>query len=340
MEPRPAYALVGLFVLLLGGALFASAVWLGAGHGELQSDYYHAYLEESVIGLNVKSSVRYRGVDVGRVSRIELDPDDPGRVRLLLSLDAGTPVSVATVARLATIGITGLAYVELRGGTRDSAPLRAAAGAAYPVIPTEPSLRGQLEQAAPDLLAEVRATLQALGAATERTRALFSDANLEALGSILADLQRLGAMLAGRSEQLAGGIDDLGRLLEHGVAASARFPALVERADGTLVRLEQAALAAGEASQAINQLAGRLDIAVARLSGSTLGEVERAAGLTSQELQRFAVDTQPELLGLIEELRSAALSLRRLGRELEHDPSLVLFGRRDVQPGPGEEVGQ
>jgi len=339
MEPRPAYALVGLFVVLLGGAIFAAAVWLKGTHSGEVTHVYVAYMTDSVTGLNVKSTVRYRGVRVGRVSLIELDPEDPGRVRLLLAIADGTPIKVDTVARLATQGITGLAYVELRGGSRDSVALQAAPGSDTPEIATEPSLLGRLDRAAPQLIEQVQSTVSRLGTATERINALFSDENLAAVTVILGDVQRLTSELAARSAVLGKGIDDLGRMLDSGVAVGERLPGIMARAEGTLAQLEKAGVAAGSASAAITRLAVRLDATIERISSRTLGEIERAADLTGQELQRFAVETQPRLLDLIEELRSAALSLRRIGSELERDPSLLLFGRRE-EPGPGEEEGQ
>ena len=82
METKVNYTIVGVFVLLLGGALFGVALWLSAG-GQFQRDQqrYHAYFDESVAGLNRNAPVRYRGVEVGRVIDIKLATDESGRVQ-------------------------------------------------------------------------------------------------------------------------------------------------------------------------------------------------------------------------------------------------------------------
>ncbi|MDE2089916.1 MAG: MCE family protein, partial [Gammaproteobacteria bacterium] len=114
METKVNYAVVGLFVLVLGAALIGIVLWLSAGNFNRQAYVtYYAYMQESVSGLNVNAPVKYHGVDVGRVRRIMLDPHDPARVRLVLDVVRGTPVKTDTVAMLAAQGLTGIAYVEL-----------------------------------------------------------------------------------------------------------------------------------------------------------------------------------------------------------------------------------
>jgi len=118
METKVNTALVGAFVLALGAALVAGVLWLAAGGGfQEKPTLYLALVGESVSGLNVNAPVKYRGVDVGRVRAIRLDPENPEQVRLLFAIDRGTPIKEDTEAVLKTQGLTGIAYVELDGGT-------------------------------------------------------------------------------------------------------------------------------------------------------------------------------------------------------------------------------
>ena len=118
MENKVNFALVGAFVLVLATALVGVVLWLASG-GAYQTQYerYDASVEESVSGLNPKAPVKYNGVDVGKVERIWLDPENPQRVKLRFQIERGTPIKVDTVATLKTQGLTGIAYVELSGGT-------------------------------------------------------------------------------------------------------------------------------------------------------------------------------------------------------------------------------
>ena len=82
MEPKVNYLLVGLFVVVLGATSLLVVLWLSKGDYRGVYDRYYTYMRESVSGLSIDSSVRYRGVEVGRVKEIILDPDNPEEVRL------------------------------------------------------------------------------------------------------------------------------------------------------------------------------------------------------------------------------------------------------------------
>jgi len=101
----------------------------------------YALVEESVAGLNVNAPVKYRGVDVGKVREIRLDPGIPGQVRLLFAIERGTAIKEDTAAMLKSQGLTGIAYVELDGGSLASPRVRAIAPEKYPVIRTKRSRR-------------------------------------------------------------------------------------------------------------------------------------------------------------------------------------------------------
>ena len=146
MEEKVNFAVVGAFVLILGAALIGAVLWLSSGQSYGTSyDIYQVYMRESVSGLNLNAPVRYHGVEVGRVRKIALAPDDVEQVQLTLAIAHGTPVKVDTVAVLQTQGLTGIAFVELKGGTHDSPPLEARTGEPYPVIKAGPSLMVRLD---------------------------------------------------------------------------------------------------------------------------------------------------------------------------------------------------
>jgi phospholipid/cholesterol/gamma-HCH transport system substrate-binding protein len=140
MNPRVSYTLAGLFVLLLGGGLVTAIVWLSSATTDQRYEPYVAYFYESVGGLNPNASVTYRGVRVGQVRDIQLDRERPERVRVLLDIEEGTPVKTDTVAILVTQGITGLAHVELTGGSSEAPLIGRGSAEDIPEIPTRPSL--------------------------------------------------------------------------------------------------------------------------------------------------------------------------------------------------------
>ena len=66
---------LGVFVVLGMGLGFITLLWLGtAGFGERDFRIV-SYFNESVQGLDVGSSVKFRGVPIGRVAKIRIAPD-------------------------------------------------------------------------------------------------------------------------------------------------------------------------------------------------------------------------------------------------------------------------
>src|SRR3546814_6760664 len=128
MEPRANYILVGAFalVVLLGFAI--AAVWLARVELRESTVRYDVFFEGSVTGLRPGNAVRYRGVPVGTVAAMQINPRNVEQVQVTLSVPAGTPIKADTVASLELEEITGVAYVQLSGGTQEAPPLAAQPG--------------------------------------------------------------------------------------------------------------------------------------------------------------------------------------------------------------------
>lgn len=308
METKVNYAIVGAFVLVLGAALIGGALWLASG-GTLQKKYdlYLAIVDESVAGLNQNAPVKYNGVDVGKVRDIHLDPVNPERVRLLFAIERGTPVKADTIAVLKTQGLTGIAYVELSGGTRDSPPLTASAGDEYPEIRTKASLSARLENVLTNVLAKLDST-------SSNINAILSDENQAAFKSALADIAVVARTIAARKDTLDTGITHAARSFENASRLSAQAGPVIDRI--------------GRSADAIEQMG----IEVARTSASA-GKVVDSAGA---DILRFTAESLPELESLLGELGVLTTSLRRLTEQTERDPRAFLFGRKPVPAGPGE----
>ncbi|MGB7542589.1 MAG: MlaD family protein, partial [Burkholderiales bacterium] len=193
MDSRVNFAVVGVFVLALGTALVWGMLWLGSGKSYRKTyDTYRAYMSESVSGLSLDAPVSYRGVEVGRVRKIALAQENMEQVELTMDIERGTPVKDDTVAVLRTQGLTGIAHVELSGGSRNSPPLQARPGEDTPVIRTGPSLLVRLDTALTSLLDNFNRTSESLNA-------LLDDSNRRALKRTFADLEVLSRTLATRS---------------------------------------------------------------------------------------------------------------------------------------------
>src|SRR6478735_3889250 len=111
MENKAHALAAGIFVVVVSAMLVALASWLTRDSGE--RDIYEISTRETVTGLQAQAAVRYRGVDVGKVSTIGFDPKQTGNVLMRLEIDHEAPVTKDTFATLSFQGVTGLAFVQL-----------------------------------------------------------------------------------------------------------------------------------------------------------------------------------------------------------------------------------
>ena len=308
---------MGAFVLVLGAALIAGVLWLASGGAWQQKyDLYLAVSDESVAGLSLSAPVKYNGVDVGKVREIRLDQDNPERVILLFAIERGTPIKEDTEAVLKIQGLTGIAYVELSGGARESPPLRASAQSPYPVIRTKPSLSARLENVLTTVLAKLDSTSASINA-------LLGDENRAAFKSALADIAALSRTLAARKETLDAGIANAARTFENGARVTAQIGPVIERMGPVIERM-------GRSAEAVEKMGNE-----AALASASAGRTVDSVGA---DVKRFTAETLPELERLLGELSVLSASVRRLSEQTERDPRGLLFGRKAVPDGPGESA--
>lgn len=302
------YVLTGLFVLVLGTGFVWGILWISAGGTPQRVDRYVVYMLESVSGLNVDSSLKYRGVDVGKVEEISIDAENPQRIRLLLQIRSDIPITVDTVATLEYQGLTGLANVNLKGGSAGSAPLRAAPGEDYPVIQTEPSLFSRLDTTISELLANLTA--------------LLNDGNRDNIAATLTNMATFSKALAEQSTHLDTAVENFNEMLANSRTASAGLPQLIDKLSASASTVADMAQEFREFAEHANDISAGLEQLVERTGG---------------DLNNLAATAAPAFTAMLEDLRIAAQNLNRLSAELANDPSVLLYGSEPVAPGPGEQ---
>lgn len=293
MEREANYAAVGAFVLLV--TLFAGlfVYWYSDGREHRSYQRYEIYFDGSVSGLERGSAVRYLGVAVGRVVDLDIDDRDPGRVQVLVDLAATTPISQdATVAELDMQGVTGLLYIDLRKKSAHEHPALVQSKN-YPVIRSMPS---QL----PELLTDARSV-------TARANRLLADANLDAVASLLSNLDKTSRTLPQAVQNVSELMKDL-RLATAELSATSRsVRTMMEGANPQLQgTLERFHTVADNLAQATSQL----DLAINENRG---------------DMRTFIHTGLPELQLLLREGRDAAQQIKALSASLRQDPSQLIY---------------
>jgi phospholipid/cholesterol/gamma-HCH transport system substrate-binding protein len=123
MENRARYTLIGLFVLAIIGCTFGFVYWLESTGGLGKRATYIVQFDQPVSGLTSGSGVLFNGIRVGVISDIRLDPNNPRRVTLTLSVDPAIPIRADTTVDVTYQGFTGAPAISLKGGSETAPPL-------------------------------------------------------------------------------------------------------------------------------------------------------------------------------------------------------------------------
>lgn len=315
MDDKVNYAFVGAFVIALGAALTAGVLWLAAGVGGKRTFVtYESIIAESVAGLNIDAPVKYLGVDVGKVSRIAIDPLDSSRVRLTLQIERDTPVKRDSEAVLKTQGLTGIAYVELDGGSAGAPRLEAGEGGALPLIRSKASLATRMES-------EIGGVLSNLNRLAGNLNAVLDSDNRAALAQTLADTRLLVHMLAQRRHTIGSGLADLARAAGSAASAAAQLGPTLERIDASARSLEGLADSAREAVGGAQR---------------TARAATQSAEAATMVLSQLDSESLPEAQRMLVELNRLGVALRQLAEQLRSQPSALVTGGATPSPGPGE----
>jgi phospholipid/cholesterol/gamma-HCH transport system substrate-binding protein len=140
MSAKSSKFLIGLFVI--SGTLIFTAIiiWVGAARILTKGSLYSVYFDESVQGLQVDSAIKYRGVEIGKVQKIRVAPDNR-LIEVVMKIDIENDLQKLTIATLKITGITGIVFIELdqiKSGDLANSP-KITFQSSYPVIPSRRS---------------------------------------------------------------------------------------------------------------------------------------------------------------------------------------------------------
>lgn len=268
MENKSHALVAGIFTLVFGLAMLASLFWFG-GKKEVTVEYV-VVTRQNVTGLNPQSQVRYRGISVGKVREILIDPKDPGNILVIIDVKDTVPITQGTVAKLAYQGITGIAHILLEEEGKNSQPIQRNPDGEFPRIAMRQSLFDELGQAGAGTLKQAESFF---GNASETLNA----ENRKNIAGLLVNLEK-------NTAQLSKVLSDE-RVQNVGVAI-ARIDRAAEKADRFFTN-------ATTLIPRIEALSGKLENMVGNDSSegamATLSQVNELAGelaATSRQLNR------------------------------------------------------
>ena len=303
MEREANYLAVGSFVLLVVVMGFLFVYWYSASIEHRFYVRYEIYFDGSVSGLTEGGPVRYLGVDVGRVVRIRIDPRAANRVQVIADIDATTPISDRTLARLSLQGITGLLYIDLQQQRPDDDGRR--------ILAAVPSERYQVIRSAHSdfdlFLSSLPQLTVRLNELVDRTARVLSDSNIANLDRVLNNIDKVAAEL----------------------------PHSVGNADGLVTDLRSAINDAHNEINDIHAATQSVSVdfiaAVQKLRATSDNLAHATASVDSlvddnrDQLNGFVRSGLPQIELLLRDSRAAAQEIRDLSRSLRDNPSQLIY---------------
>lgn len=308
MENKAHAFMAGLFTLVLLATVAAAVYWFNRDNKVRVP--YELVARTNVTGLNPESTVRYRGLDVGKVASIQFDPTTPGQILIRIQVNKGTPMTQGTFATLSYQGVTGLAFVQLDDDGHDRTPL-ASSDAHVAQLRLRPSFIDELQRRGNSLVHN-------LESATASVNQLLSkdnrEAMLDAINSVKTAAQsvnRVATQLEPVTKQLPRTVTELNGTL----ANTHKLTQQLSDPNGPLVRnLDSVGKAADQAA-------------------SSMAAFQATTQSFEGSLQQEAL---PRLNTLSDDLRTATQSVGAAADTITRNPRALLFGTSPPPPGPGE----
>jgi phospholipid/cholesterol/gamma-HCH transport system substrate-binding protein len=265
----------------------------------------------SVQGLVLGSPVKYQGVEIGRVTRIRVNPTDLDSVLVDVKIREGLVMKTDMSAVLTYIGLTGQKFIEISGGALASENLKA-----HGEIPMG---RGLGEKAV-DIVTN-------LETAIVRITDLLAPENMKRFSAFLENAEKSSAALSG--------------------VLVSRRTAL----ENTLANFEKASLEFARATEKFTPMTedmGRLMRTIETNSQETLGNISKrfsseelgqaikdvrafldTASVSLKKVESVLLEQQSELTRTFSSLGAAVEDLARFSREIADEPSSLLRTRKD-----------
>ena len=320
MNNKVNYTFVGLIVLLGIMSMLGFAYWMLKPKEAKTTQNYIIYFNESVLGLNLNAPVKYKGIRVGKVVRLRINPKNSEQVEVTVNVLKTTPIKENTVAKLTAQGITGLSYINLTKGSNNAAPLKAKKGEKYPVIKSAPSFFSNVEQSLDSvselLLVTLDKTNELLSTKNQKQFSKFLHESAVVMSKVdkvlnektMADIQKSTKNIEQITEKLNNSIPRINQLVDHSIAWEKKI---------------------NNSFSSIQQTYSNMGITMNNMANSFSGMQNNVEDVT--------VQTLPLITSTMTQMQQTLIHVNELLGHYDRSPSDILFKKEDVKRGPGEK---
>jgi phospholipid/cholesterol/gamma-HCH transport system substrate-binding protein len=312
--------MIGFLVILGLSLMVVFGYWLLKPADNLEMKKYIIYFDESVLGLNMDAPVKYRGISVGKVTRLGINPNNSEQIEILVTILKTTPIKASTVAQLTSQGITGLSYINLDLGDNNSPALEAKEGDEFAVIKTTPSLLIKLEKTFGDVSSDLSSTLA-------RTKELLNENNQDEL----TQLFKSSASFMNKINQL---LDD--KTINNLKQTVHNLNITTKKLDEMMSQIEKFLNNSVEWEDKISN-------SFKSITGSYMGIKEtmdyfRAALIRGDfNIKKISNEVIPTMNSTMLEMQTLMIKIQEAIDQHERSPSDMIFKQEKIKKGPGEK---
>lgn len=303
MYSRVNYTIVGIFVLLFGVGMVWFAFWLAKYGLEEEFDTYRLEMRESVAGLSIDASVKLRGVDVGKVSNMQINPKNIEMVEIFVKIKKGIPIKEDMVAHTQMFGVTGLLSIDIDGGTNEAKTL-VPTKEYIPLIKTKPSLLSKLT----DDFGDVGGKLEDILVQSQK---LLSDHNIQTMGDILDNTEKATARAKELEDKVIDSLEAVNTTLKE-------FSVTMAKVTTDFSDIKEVTVPTIEKLKATSINFNRVAL-----------KIEKSIDRGDYNLKKIFEPVLVDIHVLSKQLSDAS-------KNLENNPSDLLFKSRKSRRGPGE----
>lgn len=229
METRANYIVIGAFLVVTLIGAFAFIFWLAATAENRENVFMRIIFPAPVTGLPVGGQVLFNGIRIGDVSSLDFDPSDPTKVIATVRVKPDTPLRTDTRATLNFTGLTGVAYVDLNGGSLDAPLLLESPDEGIPVIYADRSLFDDITDGARDVLQRADSTMKTIDE--------FLKENRPTVTRTLQNVETFSEALASNSDGVSDFMASISSATDAFVSLSGRMEGLVDEGERILAAI-------------------------------------------------------------------------------------------------------
>jgi len=314
MEGKVNYLFVGIFVTLFLAGSFSFAFWLIKYNNYEQMDHYVVYFEESVAGLSKDASVKYMGVDAGIVEDIKVHPTNTQLVAVYLKINHNIIIKEDMQATLKFYGMTGLAYVEISGNNSKAPPLKHKKGE-VPVIKSSPSIFTKLDVTIANLADK-------LSSASQKLEHLLSEKNIKNIENTIENISEV-------TEELKTDKTDISALIKEGVLLEKRASLVLQKIDNITNSFDSSF--GKDIQKTLKEFK-----TTSKEMKILIKNINKTVKRGDYDLKKITKPTLQKLSNMIDEISELSIKMEDAVEEIKESPSDLLFKKRAIKLGPGE----